>query len=129
MKVSGIFDYRTACNELDKAMNFLDKSKSIEYKVTITIQELDSEYKEYEDDSELTLSEAAKELKLSNGAALRMAIKRGHFKPEEYRLVGNSYLIKESAVERYRKEKLGKNGYASENHKSLGRKKGSKNKK
>ena len=112
MKISGIFDYTGAWDEIEKAWDFISKAKSIEYKVSIVITPLDDEYKEFKDDAEYTLTEAAKELKHSDSSILRHAIKKGIFKPEEYRLVGKTYLILESAIERYEKEVKGKRGFA-----------------
>lgn len=104
MKIKGVFNHTEIMDKLNSCIELLSNSKSIEFKVYMVIQELDEEYKEFEDDYEMTLHEAAKELKLSNGAVLRMAIKKGIFKPEELRLVGKTYLIKGEAVERYRKQ-------------------------
>lgn len=116
MKINGIYDYSSAWDKLDKAMEFIGKEKSIEYKIKIIIEPLDAEYKEFEDDSELTLTEAAKELRHSDSSILRHAIKKMYFNPKELRLVGRTYLILESAVERYKKEYVGKSGFASKSH-------------
>lgn len=104
MKIKGTFNHAEAHNKLEKALEYLGRSKSVEFKINIEILELDEEYKEFEDDAEYTLSDAAKELKLSDGSVLRVAIKRGTFSKDEYRLVGKTYLIKGTAIERYRND-------------------------
>jgi len=104
MKIKGTYNYNQACDLLEKALSKLNNSKSIEYSLSIELLELDGEYKEFDYDAELTLTEASKELKLSDGAVLRAAIKKGTIRSDEVRLVGKTYLIKQSAIERYRNE-------------------------
>lgn len=101
MKVNGIYNYDISYEKLNDAIKYLHNSKSIEYRISIDIQPMDSEYTEIKDDYELTLSEAAKELGLSESSPLRHAIRKGRFAKEDYRLVGKTYLIKSSAIERY----------------------------
>lgn len=113
MKINGIYNHTDAYDKLQDVIDLLSNSNSIEFKINLTIDEIDSEYKEFEDDYEMTLKEAATELELSHPAVLRMAIKKGIFKEKEIRLVGTTYLIKQSAVERYRHEYKGKRGFAS----------------
>jgi hypothetical protein len=113
MKINGTYNYNDAHEKINEAAAYLDKEKSIEYKLSITITACDSEYKELENDAELTISEAAKILNHYDGGTLRAAIRKGYFNPNEYRLVGKTYLILASAIERYKDKYKGKTGFAS----------------
>lgn len=102
MKIKGTFNHTEVCDKLEKALKYIGHSKSVEFTLKLELLGLDEEYRELEDDAELTLTEAAKELNLSDGAVLRVAINKGVFSEDEYRKVGKTYLLKMSAIERYR---------------------------
>ncbi len=62
----------------------------------------------------MTLEEMARSLGLKNAESLRRQVLRGVIKAER---VGNrTYVITDEEVERYRREHLGKRGFASATH-------------
>jgi excisionase family DNA binding protein len=63
-------------------------------------------------DEVLTLKEAAERLNLSAGT-LRLQVRAGKMAAT---LAGKTYLVMASEVERYRRDHLGKHGFAAESH-------------
>ena len=84
MKINGTYNYNQAHEKINEAAAYLDKEKSIEYQLSITITACDSEYKELKDDAELTITEAAKMLGHYDGGTLRAAIRKGYFRKDDW---------------------------------------------
>ncbi len=65
----------------------------------------------------MTLTQMAAALGLKDTSSLRRAIQRGALVAD---LAGKTYVVRESEVERYRREHLGKRGFASPLHPGAG---------
>jgi len=61
---------------------------------------------------EMTIEEATAFLGLKHVTTIHVAIKRGIFNKDEYRMLGNIYLIKKDAIKRYKDENIGKYGFS-----------------
>lgn len=109
--IKGLYSKVEALIKIKELLESIENSSEDKFYLNLKV----SNTEEIENNVELELKEAAQIIGHSDTKTLASALKKGIFTQIEFRMIGKTYLITMSAVNRYIREYKGKSGFGKKN--------------